>query len=202
MKQFVRRIRSEQLILDAAKELIREKGCRQTTLAQLMKKTALSKGALYHYISSKDDLMAKVMTSIMEETNDLFLARLSEGEESYLHPEEVLAGQISALDQPGQIISEIFTYFIARSDEKAAREALDEFYDNIYQFALLWIRSGQKNGSIHKGIDPHKLAELYLLLLDGFRLRKALGQSGFTFNAGDTASLFRLLFTKDLPAVR
>ncbi|WP_338776467.1 TetR/AcrR family transcriptional regulator [Metabacillus sp. FJAT-52054] len=199
MKQLARRIRSEQKITESAKQLIAEKGCPQTTFAELMKITGLSKGAIYHYVSSKDDLMAKVLQNLLAESNDRFFYKLSEGQKSMLDPADVLAEQIRVMEDAEQIIGKIFVYLVSRTDHQTARDALDDFYDSLYQFALLWIRSGQQNGTIPIELNPSKAAELYMLLLDGFRLRSTLYQSDFTLNSDELSAVLSQLFSrKDL----
>ncbi|WP_164462175.1 TetR/AcrR family transcriptional regulator [Bacillus sp. FJAT-42376] len=196
MKQFVRRIRSEQLIIESAKQLINQKGCQKTTFAELIQLTGLSKGAIYHYVSSKDDLMAKVLSSLLEESNDQFFYKLSEGEKALLNPSDVLAGQMKAMEKPDQMIGKIFVYLISRMDHQTARDALDDFYDSMFQFALLWIRSGQKHGTIHPNLDPSKAAELYLLMLDGFRLRTTLYHSSFKLSSEELSPILTMLFSQ------
>ncbi|WP_175471903.1 helix-turn-helix domain-containing protein [Paenibacillus naphthalenovorans] len=39
-----------QFILSTTEQLIKEKGCQQTTLQDIMERTGLSKGAIYHYV--------------------------------------------------------------------------------------------------------------------------------------------------------
>jgi AcrR family transcriptional regulator len=57
----------------AAEEIIREKGCQHTTLQGIMERTGLSKGAIYHYVKSKDELFGKILLQYMAENNRSFM---------------------------------------------------------------------------------------------------------------------------------
>ena len=52
-----------QHILAITEELILEKGCRHTTLKSIIERTGLSKGAIYHYVDSKDELFRLILQS-------------------------------------------------------------------------------------------------------------------------------------------
>ncbi|MEW9701076.1 TetR/AcrR family transcriptional regulator [Paenibacillus sp. SI8] len=63
---------SFQQILETAEQLIKEKGCRQTTLQDIIERTGLSKGAIYHYVSGKDELLGLILKSKTELLNAKF----------------------------------------------------------------------------------------------------------------------------------
>ena len=48
------------LILDAATRLFTEKGFEKTSLQDIMNQTKLSKGAIYHHFTSKEDIFIKI----------------------------------------------------------------------------------------------------------------------------------------------
>ncbi|MGD7008190.1 TetR/AcrR family transcriptional regulator [Metabacillus sp. 84] len=194
MKQVKKRLRSEHMILESARQLIAEKGCEKTTFAELMKATGLSKGAIYHYVTGKDDLMAKLLQNLTLEKNEQLFYQLSAGEKTLLNPADVLARQLKAIEDPDKIIGKIFVYLVSRSEHQTAKDALDEFYESLFQFAVLWIRSGQQNGTIPRNTDPYKAAELFMLILDGFRLRTRLYHSDFFLGSTDLEGVIKRLF--------
>ena len=58
---------SFQNILLTTEELILEKGCRNTTLKDIIERTGLSKGAIYHYVASKDELFGLILKTKIEQ---------------------------------------------------------------------------------------------------------------------------------------
>jgi len=54
-------------ILDAAHELFRTAGYDNTTMQALMEKLQVAKGTIYHYFSSKEDLLEAVVEDLIDE---------------------------------------------------------------------------------------------------------------------------------------
>ncbi|WP_028580177.1 TetR/AcrR family transcriptional regulator [Desulfogranum japonicum] len=66
-------------IISAACQLFLKKGYDNTTMAQVMKTLNIAKGTIYHYFSSKEDLLEAVVCSIAEDEQ----ARLQEAYDSH-----------------------------------------------------------------------------------------------------------------------
>ena len=64
-----------QRIIDTATELFHKKGYRSTTLEDVAKEIGITKAALYHYVSSKENLLSviyiKALESIFKNTNKI-----------------------------------------------------------------------------------------------------------------------------------
>lgn len=52
---------TKQYLLSATKELIRDIGCSKLTFKNIMERTNLSKGAIYHHVKNKNQLLALVL---------------------------------------------------------------------------------------------------------------------------------------------
>lgn len=59
-------------ILVAATQLFMEKGYEQTSIQDILDVTKLSKGGLYHYFKSKDEILEAVMQKRVPYVNDKF----------------------------------------------------------------------------------------------------------------------------------
>ena len=79
MKQEMKSKRSKDQIIQAALSLFSNKGYKETTMANLVTVTGLSKGAVYHHFKSKEEILQLLME---KETNSLstFLEELSKNE--------------------------------------------------------------------------------------------------------------------------
>lgn len=62
-------------ILDTSAKLFAEKGYDKTTLQDIIQKTKLSKGAIYHHFASKEEIFVKICTRIGDE-NGKILSRI------------------------------------------------------------------------------------------------------------------------------
>ncbi|WHZ55764.1 TetR/AcrR family transcriptional regulator [Metabacillus hrfriensis] len=197
MKQFERRVRSEKALLEAASALIKEVGCAKTTLSEIMERTGLSKGAIYHYIKSKDELFAKVLEARIHETNEKFFEKMGKSKEDMTDPIDVLSESFEAINHPKDVVNQILLYFIGRNEQKKAKEALREFDQWMFEFSKLWIVSGQKNGVISEQIDANQTAELFVLMSSGFRMRNVHSGSKYEFNTCQFTAMMKDLFRKD-----
>ena len=63
------------LILDVSTRLFVEKGYEQTSLQDIINETKLSKGAIYHHFSSKEEIFEAIFRRIGEE-NSVALAKI------------------------------------------------------------------------------------------------------------------------------
>jgi len=59
------------LILGAAFELFARNGFNNTSIRQIAEKAGISKGLIYHYFNSKEELLEAIFVSIIEETEHL-----------------------------------------------------------------------------------------------------------------------------------
>jgi TetR/AcrR family transcriptional regulator, cholesterol catabolism regulator len=66
----IRRGHRQALIVAAAEAQLAEAGIAGTTLEQVGKRVGLSKGALYYYVDSRDDLLALVLDDILRDIRD------------------------------------------------------------------------------------------------------------------------------------
>ncbi|MFZ9045909.1 MAG: TetR/AcrR family transcriptional regulator [Cyclobacteriaceae bacterium] len=60
---------SKQKIFDAALELFGTKGFASTSIADIVKAAGISKGLLYHYFSSKDDLLEQLVGFLLDSSS-------------------------------------------------------------------------------------------------------------------------------------
>lgn len=151
------------LILDAASELFIEKGYDGTSLQDIINKTKLSKGAIYHHFSSKEEIFERICGRIGEENSARLAAirddkNLSGREKlkaifrsSLLHPnqEEVLRIVPYLLDNPR---------FLAIELRDVINLVAPEFIQPI-------LDEGVADGSIRVK-DTRALAEVLMLMID------------------------------------
>ncbi|WP_084731330.1 TetR/AcrR family transcriptional regulator [Seinonella peptonophila] len=57
-------------------ELILERRCHRTTLQDILQKAGVSKGAIYHYVNSKDELFALILKQKLVQVDERFNKKL------------------------------------------------------------------------------------------------------------------------------
>lgn len=172
------------LLLSTTEELIHEKGCKNTTLQEIMNRTGLSKGAIYHYVKSKDELFGLVLKSRLESVNEGFFASVKNGE-GLDHPLSVISQGIKHAQEKNDVTNLIFIYLLSQTDNPAIEQMLKQVYQHGVETGMKWIETGQKNGVIPHHLDAKKTAELFQLISYGFRIRSIISPDSTYFTVDD-----------------
>ena len=179
------RLARREAIMESAQELFFDKGFNATTMDEIAQKAELSKGTLYLYFTSKEELYVNVMS---EGLNILF-NRLKEAFEQDLPPDQKLRklGEVYYryyLDY--REYSRIF-FFLEHRDvsKQLPRELIQESMDKgkrFFQLIAEIIQQGVEEG-IFAPIDPRKAAVAFwgatsgtLLLFEEELNKEIIGQ--------------------------
>jgi AcrR family transcriptional regulator len=177
---------SFQTILDATEALIQEKGCRQTTLQDIIQRTGLSKGAIYHYVSGKDELLGLVLKSRVEQINARFTEVVNRPDISGLgHPLQLIAEGMVRSTSHLDVTNKIFIYMLSQMDNPKIAAMVQEAYAFTRQTSLRWIDIGKLHGVIPAEIDSARIAELLVMLVYGMRVQNTIMQEQSSFTAQD-----------------
>lgn len=189
MKQEERRQQTIRLLLEATKELIREKGCHAVTMRDIMEKSGLSKGSIFHYVATKDELFAWVLQERLEQTNERFMRQVGHGGADFAGPMQQIAATLPALEDREEITNKVLIYLLGKDDDPTVEAVLKRFYDRWIELSRQWIVTGQEHGVIPESVDADKTAELFVLLSLGLRTRASLPVHSTAFSADDFAKL-------------
>lgn len=191
VKREQKRQQTLQLLLDTTRAIIEEKGCSKTTFSEIMDRSGLSKGAIFHYVKGKDDLLGLLLLSGMEETDQRFRETIESGRNDFQGPMEQIAAGLPGLTKAGDMTNQIFRYLLGRSEEPGVGAILAAYYDRTVGTSAAWIREGQTHGVIPSSIDAGKTAELFVLITLGLRLRSSIAEAAHALNAEDVAWFIR-----------
>jgi AcrR family transcriptional regulator len=160
-------------LLETAEQLITEKGCRNTTLQQIMLSTGLSKGAIYHYVKSKEELFGLILSAQLEQINDSFHLAVEEGRNLTV-PLRAIAEGFEQLQQKDSAANQILTYLISQKDKPGVAGVLQQFHERSTAASCSWIELGQREGVISRAVDARKAAEQCVMLSYGMCLRNMM----------------------------
>ncbi|MDR4947009.1 TetR/AcrR family transcriptional regulator [Neobacillus cucumis] len=162
-------------ILDTTEQLIKEKGCRHTTLQDIIERSGLSKGAIYHYVSGKDELFGLVLKSKMEQMNNSFNGVVAEAAPKDADlPIQFIAQGMAVQTEGHDVTSKIMTYLLGQIDNPKVGSILSELYESSLNTAKSWIEIGQKAGAIPEEIDAEKMASLFMVFTYGLRVQNII----------------------------
>lgn len=188
MKQELRRQQTTQLLLDTTKKLIQEKGCHSITMQDIMDRSGLSKGAIFHYVKSKDEIFAWVLQEKLEDINQRFMEQVNRGKKEFAGPMRQITENLPTLQDPKEITNQVLVYLLGKSGQPEINDVLMSFYQHSVNLSRHWIATGQQHGVIPESVETNKTAELFVLITLGLRMRSFLATTDFTFNADDLSS--------------
>ncbi|NIK79158.1 AcrR family transcriptional regulator [Paenibacillus castaneae] len=184
---------SFQLILDTAEKLIQQKGCRQTTLQDIIEHSGLSKGAIYHYVSGKDELFGLILESKVELMNDQFVSVVSQAAaRDATGPIRFATQSMSNQSEDQQVSNAIFIYLLGQIDNPKVAAVLQKLYRYAVKTATQWIETGQTAGAIPQTIDAAKMASMFMVFTYGLRVQNMIEDS--TEGRVEMDDIFKIVF--------
>ncbi|KSU77361.1 transcriptional regulator, TetR family [Fictibacillus enclensis] len=163
------------LILQGALRCFGEKGYEATTIDDIVRVSNLSKGAIYNYFTSKEEIYLQLLQG---ETKDFFLEVQSE-----YHTLKTATEKLRFLFQRFQkqqltderrksfrLYTEFWLYSARQEDlKKLMEERYQEFTDFIQEI----IKEGQESGEF-KPMDAEFIAQIFWAIRDGNALHSSL----------------------------
>lgn len=169
--------RQRERILQAAVQRFVEKGFHRTTIQDICDAAELSKGALYLYFKSKEDLLAAVVDQSIADS--LRLAQeAARGSGTALDKlERIAAVMLERLDsrevcpQSPQLLLEMW----AEASKNPQVNALcARGYQNWRAFLADVLRDGIAEGILKPWLDPDALAQILVAVFDGLSLQEGI----------------------------
>nr|WP_228551472.1 TetR/AcrR family transcriptional regulator [Paenibacillus sp. B01] len=188
LKNEDRRKQTTQKLLHSTKELLQEKSCHAITMQDIMKRSELSKGAIFHYVKSKDEIFAWVLQERLEETNKHFMNEVELSGKTFDRPMQILSNSLLAFEDKHDVTNTVLMYLLGREEEPAVADVLQNFYTRAVDLSKQWISIGQQHGVIQESVDSDKMAEMFVLISLGLRVRSSLPAITASFTAQDLSA--------------
>jgi AcrR family transcriptional regulator len=159
-----RRTERREQILDGARRCFAEHGYEGATVARLEREIGLSRGAIFNYFPSKEDLFLELSSRDTKRVSEVFL---DQGLEGVLH--EILEFDPSWLSVYLELVRR------ARTDP-AFRERLDRRETEFVMANRARVEEAQRAGEIRDDLDPKSLGIFVNLVLHGLMIQRATGE--------------------------
>lgn len=158
---------SDRAMLDAAIELILERGTDKTTLAAIGEKAGYSRGLATYRFGSKAGLFDEVCKSISRR----WLDYLNDG----VGNEFGVDAMCAALDAYIRFVSDMprearvlqILYCAAASPKSGYKETSVNLHQRQRDDVAEWIQRGMKEGSIRDDVEPESVAAQYIAYISG-----------------------------------
>jgi AcrR family transcriptional regulator len=170
-KQQVKR----QQIIEAAARLMVQKGIEKTSLSDIANEASISKGSLYYYYASKDDLIFDITDTHINQISENLFSIIDErkGSADWKDVLKILFERIMAAETRGRL----HLYLIHQALN--GNELLMERFRKKYREWNEMIRDGLEKIEPGKG-DYATLSLIIVAALDGFLIQSLMGLSTIT----------------------
>jgi len=156
-------------IIEAAMDVIAERGCERMTIDDVAKKIGVTKGAVYWYFQNKDELLTAVLTTVL---NDIQAEIQRFRFESYYNKTaeetmvQIFDRFVLAYSRKRALFFEVLSLANRNSD---ARRAVREYYEGVAATFEEAIAKEKKRNFILTQTDAHTLALLFTALYSGLQ---------------------------------
>lgn len=193
-----------ELLLDTTEKLVAEVGCQNTTIQEIIRRAGLSKGAIYHYVKSKDELFGLILQAHMDTKIDEHMARNQHSVMTFKHnfskktfdPLSVIVkGLLQPANEKQVVLRRSFIYLLSRQEQPDVAKILTKLHQTWINFTAGWIKTCQNGGSIAPHIDPYQTASLIISILFGLMVQKSITENSGneSENPLDTSTVLQLL---------
>ncbi len=144
-------------ILEAALELISEKGIQGCTIKNLSKKIGISEPAIYRHFASKTEILLTILNNFKEIAHRMRQV-IQDSDGTAFEKIEFMFMRISEMfqDTPS-LISIVFSEEIFKNEEVLKQKIIEVLDANKYTIENI-LKEGQKNGDVRTDISNEHLA--------------------------------------------
>ncbi|WP_112243777.1 TetR/AcrR family transcriptional regulator [Kribbella monticola] len=164
-------------IVAAARRCAIEQGFHKTTMADVIRESGLSAGAVYGYFKSKDELVAAIADQALSTVDKLFEGILATDQP--LTPvaalEATLEHVVQIAEQPGGDVTRVALQAWAEAMHNDAIAGIArEKYTLLRRKFVAVAERGQADGTIDADTDPEYIGQVLFALIPGFLLQRLL----------------------------
>ena len=161
MNQAEKSERAREVICVAARQLFAEKGYDTTTMQEIVRTSGMSKGAIYHHFSSKQEVLRSVIEGEWRYLNVFVEDLAAQSDASVTDRMTVLATHMVASSPQSGLGRANWVSEVPEALLESLRHSLTKLAPHLEHM----LRQGMESGEIGC-IFPHEVAEVLVLLVD------------------------------------
>lgn len=173
-----------QQIIDAAVQCFARSGIHGTSLDDIRLEADLSRGAVYHYFKSKEDIIDALRERSAEEDVDLFTKIEGQNSDIPLWLRALKVGMTRNLATPGNIDTRVAMFLWAEAllSERVLNSQRELFKPWMEAMPKM-IRQSQEAGQLNPGLDPEAITFVMSSIAIGATAHMAWGPEGHDIKA-------------------
>jgi len=151
-------------ILSAANRVFGERGYRQATMDDVAKKLGVSKGAIYLYFASKEELFEEICRTEPLAFKEILYTTFSENRKPLESAGEFFDKMLKRYGSNSGLSFEIFS---EASHNPALRRVLKKTQDEYAATLMSYLEEGRKRGFIDRDLDLRSITYAMIALWNG-----------------------------------
>ena len=176
-------IQKKKYILDTARKVFVEKGYKDVTMKDIVEACEISRGGLYLYFDSTEQILLEILQMEAEETDDIFSENITEGDTAADILTLFLKEQKKELLQKNTLTVAVYEYFFANRSTDKNNMLRKQFEAGVRVLEKL-IEMGISSGEFYCE-NPKGAASNIMYVLEGMKINAQTGEEG-----GRAASLY------------
>jgi len=173
---------TRQAILDAARHLFGDRGVDHTTVDDLAAEVGVSKGAVYHHFSSKEEIFRSILAEHIDEAAEVSQA-LDEAASFHDLLRLMVETWFSHYQATAEFIPLSLELRLQAARTEWARETVDAYQSWIRSLLAAIVRAGQEANLVRADLDPTHAAAVTFGVLDGVALQWGLAPGRIDLDA-------------------
>lgn len=170
-------------ILDAAAQLIAERGYHAVRIADIARAVGSSSGAVHYYFPGKDDVLTLALQHGVNRAFERQSEELRKIDSAHQRLLRLIDMQLPKLGQVRDEWSIWMQYWAEATIRPELRPAHNEFYARWHETVVRIVRRGQRQGEFRSGADPEMTALQLTALTDGVAIQVLTGAPDITTTA-------------------
>ncbi|MBT2678285.1 TetR/AcrR family transcriptional regulator [Bacillus sp. ISL-35] len=191
--------RKRQEILQSAHACFAKKGFESSTVDDIVAQSGLSKGAIYNYFKSKDEIYLALMEGQTSESGTKFAKAIAERhtalEKLDFLVDAYLANDPNDAENKDQALVHFeFRLYSTRNPE--LKKSLTERYKDFFISLLAGIiKEGQVSGEFNSQLDPATYADIFWAMVNGVTLQATILED---FDYKSTLKEMQIMFVEKI----
>ncbi len=163
-------------ILQAAKEVFIEHGYERATMKHIMDAASVSRGGLYQYFSSKEDVFETILEEALDIELEVTLDMVKQHATSYWNMlmKTMFGNDGEPDDEMDPLAPAKLEYFIIGRNDEHRREYGAARYENGLKIFAHIIEHGQKSGEFSSRFGHEIIARSIITFIDGLAVDDAM----------------------------
>lgn len=169
-------------IIEGAAKVFADYGYRQTTMDQICRTIKLSKGAVYTYFKSKEELFISVMEFIFQQRYMRIASSYEEVDSLTVRFEKIVNCLEDMMDSEHDVYARLSIEGFLESERiQGLQEVKTNYYNHFYTLLLDLLTQGQANGLMNPKLEIHGIVVVMMATLDGLMMHSLVKERQLDF---------------------